>query len=237
MLSPGIAEDLGNIIKSMCNLPEQTITFESPPHGIFVRLHMKPSAMMSFSFTQQKDKAHSIEFSTVEFPIAVYHNAIARLTPIYNQLAFLQKHRNLASADIFMEFAATSSNIGLMLGEQSLIRSEEQIYDLIPEGLRDEIIVVCSPIGENFIFTVHFVKLVRESNPVNEESGTLWMPFVPDTVFPLRGNEYKVIESVLMKTRLKFPGEIIGSLKAFQMLLSSIATNLSVEEDENEEEC
>ena len=235
MLSPGIAEDLGKIISSMYSLQEQTIVLEDAPHALLIRLHLKSSAMMSFSFRHQREKDHVIEFSTIDFPIAVYHNAIARLTPIYNQLAFLEKHRHLASAEIFMEFAATASNIGLMLGEQSLIRTEEQIYDLIPEELRDEMVIVCGPIGENFIATVHFVRRLKESRPGDDESATLWTPFVPNAVFPFRGNEYRVIESVLMKAKLKFPGEIIGNLKAFQMLLSSIATNLSVEEDENEE--
>ena len=229
MLKVGIANSLKHIIELMCDLDEKV---ELTSKDLSVRIELKSSAMMALNF---EDKRTGCQFRK-DCPIYVYHNAIARLSPIYNQLAFLEKHPELATPDVCMGFAATMSNVGLMLDEQSLVRTEEQIWEFIPAQYRQDLLVVCGPIGENFVVTVHYVKRVRDAQGVDEESSTLWSPMIPETEFPHRGAIYRVVESVMMKQPMRTQNAVMGELKALQMLLCAIATNLSVEEEDNDED-
>lgn len=234
MLREGIANSLKRVIDLMCNLGDEKAPILFDDNDFSARIQLKNSALMTLEFEEKRQGGCS--FSTGDFPIYVYHNAIARLTPIYNQLAFLEKHPDLATSDVCMGFATTMSNIGLMLGEQSLIRTEEQIWEFIPEPFRREMLIVCGPIGENFVFTVHFVKLVPEKPAGDEESATLWAAMLPDTEVVHQGSVYRVVRSVVKKKPMRTQTAVMGELKALQMLLCAIATNLAVEEDENEDE-
>jgi hypothetical protein len=234
MIQAGLAASLESIIKLMYETSlDDSFVLEDSSRGLLLRVNPKPGALMSLELHVQKDKER-IEFKREEFPIFVYHNSIARLTPIYNQLLFLEKHPKTAHPDLFMSFAATLSNIGLMLGEQSLIKTEHQISEMLPASLKDELVIVCGPIGEFFVTTIHIVKLNRETT-LETENVTLWRQFVPDTTFPHRGKEYIALESLTARHKYKTQTSVLAQLKALQMLLSAISVNLGVDADEAEE--
>jgi hypothetical protein len=117
-----------------------------------------------------------------------------------------------------------------MLGEQSLIKTENQISGLIPEHFRRELVIVCGPIGEFLLTTVHMVRQIGESREV--ENVTFWRQFVPDATFSHLGKEYQAIDSVMMRHKYRNQSVLLTKLKSLQMLLSAIATNLAVEEEE-----
>lgn len=234
MLQEGIASQLENIINKMYVTTTDEICFEDPTRNLIVLIKLKPGAMMNFEFAHTvKDK--TISFRTEDFPIYVYHNSIARLTPILNQLLFLENHTEYANHSLLMQFAATVSNVSLMLGDQSLIKTENAISELIPQQHRNEFIIVCGPIGEFMVCTVHFVKYLRDTDE-RSDGPTFWRPFQIDTVFSHLGKQYTVLDSVSKKTKIKTQSTLIAQLKALQMLLTSISTNLAVEEEENEQE-
>lgn len=159
MLKEDIAEPLQAIISSMYNLPNTTITLEEPNREISVKINLKNFSYMNFSYSQHKEKEKGyFKLETKDFPIYAYHNSIARLAPIYDQLVFLGKHPKYANSDIMMSFASTISNVSLMLGEETLIKTENNITEMIPVEHRQDIIIFCGPVGEYFVFTIHFVK-------------------------------------------------------------------------------
>ena len=188
---------------------------------------------MNFELNINKEKP--VNFKTEDFQIVAYHNSIARLLPIYNQLSFLGKSIYQPNPELILSFAAIVSNVSMMLNEQSLIKTEDFISDFIPKQFRNELIIVCGPIGEYFICTVHFVKLIGPSNKTIVESPTYFRQFTQNAQFSHLGNDYCVLDSVLMKLKSKTQTEILNNLKSLQMQLISISTNLSIEEDENEE--
>jgi hypothetical protein len=147
---------------------------------------------------------------------------------------FLEKHPDKAHPDLFMSFAATLSNIGLMLGDQSLIKTETEISEKLPPNLKDDLVVVCGPIGEFFVTTVHIVKLVREVSH-DPENVTFWRQFVPETTFPHLGKDYVAVDSLTIRHKYKNQTAILARLKALQMLLSAISVNLGVDADEADE--
>lgn len=160
MLKEDIAAPLQAIISSMYNLPNQSITLEEPNRGISVTINLKNYSYMNISYTQHKEKEKTnISFETQDFPVYAYHNSIARLAPIYDQLLFLGKHPKFANSDLMMSFASTISNVSLMLSEETLIKTENNITDRLPSELRQEAVVFCGPVGEYFVFTIHFVKV------------------------------------------------------------------------------
>ena len=236
MLTEDVASKLSSIISSMYNSPSDPITLEDVSHGITVKIKVNNFAMMNFEFTQRKEKDRIIQFKTGDFPIYAYHNSIARLSPIYDQLLFLGKHPNFANSDLIMSFAATMSNVALMLGEQSLIKSENCITELLPSDVRNDMIIVCGPINDYIVFTIHFVKPKNTEAATSFESPTFWQQFAPDTVIPHLGREYVVVDSVMLKAKNKNQSQILSQLKALQMLLSSISTSLAVEAEERAEE-
>lgn len=168
MLKEDIAEPLQAIISSMYNLPNTSLNFEDPSRGISVTVNLKNYSYMNISFSQHKEKEKgNISFKTDDFPVYAYHNSIARLAPIYDQLVFLGKHPKYANSDLMMSFSATISNVSLMLGEETLIKTENNISDRIPNDLKQEIIIFCGPVGEYFVFTIHFVKVRNPPNSVS----------------------------------------------------------------------
>ncbi|OHT03445.1 hypothetical protein TRFO_06689 [Tritrichomonas foetus] len=236
MLQEDIATSLHSIISSMYNPQTETITLEDATRNITVKINLKNGAMMNFDFTQHKEKDKVFSIKTADFPIYAYHNSIARLAPIYDQLLFLGKHPTFANPDLIMSFAATVSNVTLMLGEQSLIKTENSITDILPQNLKNDVVIICGPISEYFVFTIHFVKPKNTATQLSFECPTFWHQFAPETVFPHLGHEYIVVDSVMLKTKSKTQTKILSELKAFQMLLSSISTNLAVEAEERDEE-
>lgn len=234
MLQEGFSESLKSIINIMYNTPDQTINFKDQSRNIQVQIHISPGAMMSLEYFQQvKDK--TVSFKIPDFPIYVYHNSIARLTPIYNQLCFLEKHADYANSDLILSFAATVSNVSLMLGEQSLIKTENHITELLPSNLQTEMIIICGPIADDFVLTIHFVKMIRDG--VQRANGaTLWKPFTPDSVFSHLGKEFSVIDSFLLKQKFKPQGMVFSQLRALQMNLSAISVNISIDDNDEESE-
>lgn len=168
MLKEDIADPLQKIITMMNNLPADPIRMEDADRGISVHISFKKSAMISFDLSRNKEKDKSnFAFATKDFPIYSYHSSIARLVPIYDKLLFLGKHPNYANSDLMMSFSATISNVSLMLGEETLIKTENSIADLIPQNLKNELIIFCGPVGEYFVFTIHFVKLRGPPNSIS----------------------------------------------------------------------
>lgn len=158
MLKEDIAEPLQAIISSMYNLPNTSITLEEPNRGISVTINFKNYSYMNFTYTQRKEKGN-ISFKTDDFPVYAYHNSIARLAPIYDQLLFLGKHPEYANSNLMISFASTIGNISLMLSEETLIKTENSISDRIPIDQRQDKVIFCGPVGEYFVFTIHFVKV------------------------------------------------------------------------------
>jgi hypothetical protein len=230
MIQEGLAASLESIINLMYSTEEETIQLNDQSRGLTLTVQVCPGAMMRFSFEYRRDKDRPICFKTDDFPIFVYHNSIARMTPIYNQLLFLEKHPEHATPDLFTSFAATLSNIGLMLGEQSLIKTENQISELIPAPWQQELVIVCGPIGEWMLATVHFVKVARESSEV--EKVTFWRQFVPDTTFSHLKKEFVATDSVMIRKQWLTQTNVLKQLKALQMLLSAIATNLALDAED-----
>jgi hypothetical protein len=230
MIQEGLAASLESIINLMYVTQEETMQLGDSSRGLSFTIQIRCGAMMNFAFEYRKDKDRSVSFTTPDFPIFVYHNSIARLTPIYNQLLFLEKHPEHATSDLFMSFAATLSNIGLMLGEQSLIKTENQISELIPPQWQQDFVIVCGPIGEWMLATVHMVKFSKESPEV--ENVTFWRQFVPDTSFSHLKKEYIATDSVMMRKQWGTQSSVLRQLKALQMLLSAIATNLALDAED-----
>jgi hypothetical protein len=233
MIQEGLAASLESIINLMYATQDETIQLSEPTRGLSFTIQVCCGAMMRFAFEYRRDKDRPVCFKTPDFPIFVYHNSIARLTPIYNQLLFLEKHPEHATPDLFTSFAATLSNIGLMLGEQSLIKTENQITELIPAPWQQDFVIVCGPIGDWMLATVHFVKLTRDSSDV--EKVTFWRQFVPDTTFSHLKKEYVATDSVMMRKPWGTQTTVLKQLKALQMLLSAIATNLALDAEDRAE--
>ncbi|EAY23684.1 hypothetical protein TVAG_120220 [Trichomonas vaginalis G3] len=231
MIQYEIAKSIENVINTMQNPSSELISFEDTSKNISAKISLKSSAMMSLELNmKQKDKEISI--TTDDFPIHIYHNSIARLIPIFHQLTYLEKHPEFCNPDLLMGFAATVANIILMLGENSLIKSENFISDLIPQNLRNYLIIACSPIGDFFLLTIHTVKLVGDAQSV--DGVTHWRQYAPDTKFSHLKKEYSVIDSCLMKSKFKPQVNIIAQLRSIQMQLTSAATMISIDDEEEE---
>jgi hypothetical protein len=233
MIQEGLAASLESIINLMYVTQDETMQLGDQSRGLTFTIQIRCGALMNFTFEYRKDKDHIVSFHTKDFPIFVYHNSIARLTPIYNQLLFLERHPEHATPDLFMSFAATLSNIGLMLGEQSLIKTENQISELIDPQWQQDFVIVCGPIGECMLATVHMVRFVRESTEV--ENVTFWRQFVPETTFTHLKKEFIANDSVMMRKQWVTQLSVLKQLKALQMLLLAIATNLALDAEERAE--
>lgn len=233
MFSEGLAQSLEAVINTMQSPSSELITLEDSTKNITAKISLKSSAMMGLEIILKvKDKETNITLD--DFPIYVYHNSIARLSPIFHQLSYLEKHPEHANQDILMSAAAVISNVILMLGENSLIKSENFISELLPQNMKNEMIITCSPIGDFFLLTIHNVRCIGDA-PKND-GVTHWRQFAPDTKFVHNGKEYVVIDSVLLKQKFKPQTTIISQLRAIQMQLTSSATMLSIEAEE-EEDC
>lgn len=224
------SELLNKIIEMMYIDQNETLVFSDSERELSIKANFKNGAMMNFEFQATKEK--SINFKTEDFQIAGYHSSIARLMPIYHQLSYFEKNLYQPNSELILSLAAVVSNVSMMLDEQSLIKTENLITDYIPKQLQNELIIVCGPIGEYIVCTVHFVKLVGRSNKENRENPTYFRQFLPNTVFSHLGNDYCIQDSVSMKLKSKTQSLIMNSLKALKMQLISISTNLSIEEDE-----
>lgn len=231
MIPYEIAKSVENVINTMQSPSSEMISFEDQSKGISAKIALKPSAMMSLEASiKLKDK--EIAINTDDFPIYVYHNSIARLIPIYHQLSYLEKHPEFCNPELLMGFAATVANIILMLGENSLIKSENFLSELIPQNFRNDVVITCSPIGDFFLFTVHMVKLIGEAQ--SQDGVTHWRQYAPDTRFSHLKKEYTVLDSCLLKSKFKPQINIIAQLRSIQMQLTSAATMISIENEEEE---
>ena len=232
MFAEGLSKSLEIVINTMQNPSNEIITLEDASKNVSAKIILAPSSMMSLEINLKiKDKDVNIVLD--DFPIYVYHNSIARLAPIYHQLSYLEKHPQHANPDLLMSFAATVSNVVLMLGENSLVKSENFISELLPQNYKNDFLITCAPIGEFFLLTIHFIKCVGDA-PRND-GVTHWRQFAPDSKFAHNGKEYIVLDSVLMKQKFKPQTVILSQLRALQLQLTSAATMLSIEAEEEEE--
>jgi len=218
------------MITRIYNLDEHALVFKDADRQLPVTFCTSRGATMSLGYSDERSPM--ARFTTDFFPIVAYHCAIARLTPVLTQLVFLEDHTAHASSELCMSLAATVSNVVMMLGEASLVRSEDHISDLVPAALRDQVVIVSGPIGEGFITTVHFVKLRAEVAATPRDNATLWRPLAPGTVIAHRGREYKVCESVSMRLPFDEQPVFVAELRELQALLLEVATSRAIEEDE-----
>lgn len=234
MLDENVLKLVENVMTMMHSPPSEVISVEDPNKNISAKITLKSNASMNLELSIKiKDK--EVPIKTEDFPIFVYHNSIARLIPVVNQLRYLTKNPQFASPDLIMTLAGTVSNILLMLGENSLIRSEVYISRLLPPQLHNDYIIACSPLGEFFVLTVHNVKLIGETTNKNENV-TLWRQYAPGTRLIHDKNEYQVIDSCVMKHKYKPQIQLINLIKSLQMQLCSIATMLQIEAEEEEDQ-
>ena len=232
MFAEGLSKSLETVINTMQNPSSEFITLEDQTKNVSAKIALGSSSMMNLE-VNLKIKDKDINFVLDDFPIYVYHNSIARLAPIYHQLSYLEKHPEHANSDLLMSFAATVSNVILMLGENSLVKSENFISELIPPQYKNDLLITCAPIGEFFLLTIHFIKCLGDA-PRND-GVTHWRQFAPDSKFSHNGKEYIVIDSVLLKQKFKPQTIILSQLRALQLQLTSAATMLSIEAEEEED--
>ena len=233
MFTEGLAKNLEIVINTMQNPSNEIISLEDQTKNVSCKIILGTSSMMSLEINLKiKDKDINIVLD--DFPIYVYHNSIARLAPIYHQLSYLEKHPQHANPDLLMSFAATISNVILMLGENSLVKSENFISELLPQNYKNDFLITCAPIGEFFLLTIHFIKCVGDAP--RSDGVTHWRQFAPDSKFAHNGKEYVVLDSVLMKQKFKPQIIILSQLRALQLQLTSAATMLSIEAEEEEEQ-
>ena len=229
MLNDELISSFECLLHLMHNPPGDFIILEDQNRDIHSKITLKTCSMMSLEINLKiKDKDINLKFE--DFPIYVYHNIIARLTPIYNKLVYIESHQEHSNHILLMNYSSIISNCILMLGDNSLIKTENMISNLIPNQFKNDIIIVCGPIGDFFVLTIHFVKLLGDSID-NSPSMTLWHQYVPDTKINHLGHEYLILDSCLMKYKYKSQTNLLLQLKSIQMQLSSISTCLSINEN------
>jgi len=230
MIPEDISQSLEGILNVMQNSSSDYILFEDTNKGINAKIALKSCAMMNAEISlKYKEKEHV--FKLDDFPIYTYHNCMARLTPIYHKLAFIEKNPEFGNSDLFSSYASTISNCILMMGENSLIKSENYISEMLPPNLRNEIIIVCAPIGDYFVLTVHFVKLIND-NSSKLSPVTLWHQFSPESRISHYRKEFQIVESFMLKSKFKPQSTLLVQMRSLQMQLSSLSTLLSIEEQE-----
>lgn len=222
-----ICDLLERLIRAMTTLIDETIDFNI--NGIEAQLLIKKNSTFSLKLNSKiKSKDETITLESI--PFYSYHNAVANLVPYLKQLKCMENscsnENKQATIDTYIGFASMLRHVEQLFGEDTLVRSECFITELLPQNLKNNVIIVCSPINNYMVLTIHYIKLIQKSVNQTPQISSLWRTLPVNHVISYNGNDYKVTMSMSQLQEFAHQEGIMKLIKIIQEQTMSTITLL-----------